>query len=154
MLAGGGKVTCRTSKGATPLHYAAQSGCVRLVEILLRKRADLRAQNKQGKTPVDVATGEAKPLLERKLAEAAAAAEKEPGAAGGDEAAEAEPSEAEAAAVADVAAGGAADAAAAGPAAAGSKRSSVAEAVDAPADAKRPKVNLTFYDGADGEEDE
>ena len=145
-------MTCRTSKGATPLHFAAQSGCARLVEILLRKRADLKAQNKQGKTPVDVATGEAKPLLERKLAEAAAAAQKEPAATGGDEADEAEPSAAEAAAD-RVAASGAADAAAAAePAPAGSKRTSVAEAAaDAPADAKRPKVNLTFYDG---EEDE
>ena len=146
-------MTCRTSKGATPLHFEAQSGCARLVEILLRKRADLKAQNKQGKTPVDVATGEAKPLLERKLAEAAAAAQKEPAATGGDEADEAEPSAAEAAADRVAApCGGAADAAAAAePAPAGSKRTSVAEAADAPADAKRPKVNLTFYDG---EEDE
>ena len=144
LLAGGGKVTCRTSKGATPLHFAAQSGCVRLVEILLRKRADVRAQNKQGKTPVDVATGEAKALLERKLAEVAATAEAEPGAAGGDEAAEAEPSPAEAEAVA----GGAA---VAEPTAAGSKRGSVAEAADAPADAKRPKVPLTFFDGEEAE---
>ena len=140
-------MTCRTSKGATPLHYAAQSGCVRLVEILLRKRADVRAQNKQGKTPVDVATGEAKALLERKLAEVVATAEAEPGAAGGDEAAEAEPSAAEAEAVAV----GAAEAAVAEPTAARSKRGSVAEAADAPADAKRPKVPLTFFDGEEEE---
>ena len=123
---------------AAPYRHV-HAGCPRLVEILLRKRADLRAQNKQGKTPVDVATGEAKPLLEQKLAEAAAAAA-EPGA---------EPDSVEAAAAAEPCAEAAVvaeDAAAAEPA--GSKRS-VAEAADAAADAKRPKVNLTFYDGED-----
>ena len=153
LLAGGAKVTCKTSKGATPLHHAAQSGacsascasrvprltacagCVRLVEILLRKRADPRAQNKQGKTPADVATGEAKPLLERKLAEAAASAE---AADGGEAAGAEEPSAPDDTPVAAVE-----------PAAAGAKRS-LAEDIPASADtdkAKKPKVVLTFDDG-------
>jgi hypothetical protein len=119
---------------------------VRLVEALLRKRADLRAQNRQGKTPVDVATGDAKPLLEQKLAEAAAAAAsaaaEEPSAAAEDAQAGAPAPHAEAEA------GGAAAEPAAG---AGSKRS-LADGV-ADSNAKRPKVVLSFDAGEDEGED-
>ena len=116
--------------------------------MLLRKRADLRAQNKQGKTPADVATGEAKPLLERKLAEAAAvsAAAEAAAAPGGDSLAEAE-------AAAPSAGVAAAAAAAVELAAAGPKRSLDAEPGAANADAKRPKVILSFYAGEDEGED-
>lgn len=107
------------------------------MEVLLRKRADLRAQNKQGKTPVDVATGEAKALLEQKLAEAAAAPA----------AAEAPPFEAD---------GGEAEAPSAEAAeqptaepAAGSKRGTTEIG---PSEAKRPKVVLSF-DAGEGEDD-
>lgn len=119
---------------------------MRLVEALLRKRADLRAQNKQGKTPVDVATGDAKPLLEQKLAEAAAAAASS--AAAGEAPEDAQAGAPEPRAEAD------ASAAAAEPAAAaGSKRSLAEGAAAADADAKRPKVVLSFDAGEDEGED-
>jgi ankyrin repeat protein len=169
LITAGAKVQCRTAKGATPLHYAAQAGasvsgmgalscrltrrragCVRLVEVLLRKKADPLAQNKQGKTPLDLATGDALALLQKRAAP------------GGDadadaDAEEAEPAAGEAAAAEPEAAAEGEDAApVAGPAP--RPKRSVAEGVVAAADedagtAKRPKVTLSFDDGADDGED-
>ena len=116
---------------------------MRLVEVLLRKRPDLRAQNKQGKTPVDVATGDAKALLEQKLAEANASAAAEPPAAATDD------EQAETAAPSPdvpVDGGAVAEPAVAEPVT-GSKRS-ISESVGvAHPKAKQPRVVLSFDDG-------
>jgi hypothetical protein len=125
---------------------------VRLVEVLLRKKADPLALNKQGKTPLDLATGDALALLQKRAAPGADA-----DADAGADAEEAEPQAGEAAAAQPEAAGEGEDAApVAGPAP--RPKRSVAEGVVAAADedagtAKRPKVTLSFDDGADGGED-
>ena len=82
LLSAGARAQCRTAKGATPLHYAVAlppgPACERLVQLLLRKKADPLAQNKQGKTPLELATTSTRALLlkagERAVEEPQAAA--------------------------------------------------------------------------------
>eukprot|EP00746_Dinoflagellata_sp_MGD_P112008 gnl/MRDRNA2_/MRDRNA2_48881_c0_seq1.p1 gnl/MRDRNA2_/MRDRNA2_48881_c0~~gnl/MRDRNA2_/MRDRNA2_48881_c0_seq1.p1 ORF type:complete len:1164 (-),score=239.84 gnl/MRDRNA2_/MRDRNA2_48881_c0_seq1:267-3758(-) len=60
LLAGGGKAalenTSPKSDNQTPLFFAAQAGRARLCEILLEKKADVNAKDKNGETPLHVAS--------------------------------------------------------------------------------------------------
>jgi len=40
----------------TPLHYAAHNGHLRVVEYLVNQKADIKANNKAGKTPLGLAS--------------------------------------------------------------------------------------------------
>lgn len=75
LLAGGARVHVANAKGQTPLHFAVQSGNERLVSSLLRKRgADVHIQNKAKKSPLDLAKGPMRELLEKWLHDKSAAA--------------------------------------------------------------------------------
>jgi len=55
-LAAGAKVNAANDSGNTALHYAALSGSARGVEFLAANGASLDVKNKQGKTPLEVAS--------------------------------------------------------------------------------------------------
>ena len=48
-------INCRDIVGNTALHYAAQSGLKRCVELLIAHQADLFVENREGKTACDLA---------------------------------------------------------------------------------------------------
>ena len=48
----------RTRDGATPLHCAAYKGILNVVEYLVAHGADVRAKDKNGNTPLDIAADE------------------------------------------------------------------------------------------------
>ena len=53
------------NKGNTPLHISSSNGHVNCMEILLHAKAPILIKNLHGKTPIDVATGEAQPFLQQ-----------------------------------------------------------------------------------------
>ncbi|KAK6412655.1 hypothetical protein LTR95_017945 [Oleoguttula sp. CCFEE 5521] len=57
LLDGGADPNLRMADGGTSLHYAAQSGLVEVVKLLLSYGADRGARNQDWKTPSDIATG-------------------------------------------------------------------------------------------------
>ncbi len=134
---------------------------MRLIELLLRKRADPLAANKQGKTPIDLAKGEALAALQQKLA---AGADDAKAAAAGEAAAEGAAAAGDVAGPAlapEAAPGGAASAEAppqaSEPTHATLKRGGAAAVADTTAAddagaAKRPKVTLSFDDGEGGDD--
>ena len=65
----------QNSKGMTALHYAAQRGDLKLVALLLRKKASLTLTTRQGKTAVDLAsTAEVRQALQAAVEAKAATA--------------------------------------------------------------------------------
>ena len=58
--------------GCTPLHYAAQYGCVRIVEILLQAGADKNAANEHGWTPLHYAARYGREAIIQKFIKAGA----------------------------------------------------------------------------------
>jgi Ankyrin repeats (3 copies)/Ankyrin repeats (many copies) len=48
----------RFGRGSTPLHLAVEDGKVEIARLLLERGANVEAQDEQGRTPVDVASGE------------------------------------------------------------------------------------------------
>ncbi len=127
-----------------------------MIELLLRKRADPLAVNKQGKTPLELAAGDARAVLQAAADAKADAAVKQP-------AEDAEPAAAYAAEAQQSPAPDAAPAAGRAPeadAAAAPRPKRPASVADdepvtaaAAAAAKRPKVVLSF-DAGEGDEDE
>jgi ankyrin len=59
LLAAGGDVNGRDSRGLTPLHEAARWGWNDVVQFLVANGADLNAKDSRGNTPVDSALGKA-----------------------------------------------------------------------------------------------
>ncbi|MGE0490064.1 MAG: ankyrin repeat domain-containing protein [Vulcanimicrobiota bacterium] len=59
----GADVRAQDKSGFTALHHAAGLGDVELVKLLLAKGASKEVKNEEGKTPLDLATGEAKEYL-------------------------------------------------------------------------------------------
>ena len=65
LINAGAEINCKDGGGNTPLHYAAKSGNVQLIEILLEtSNFNLKVKNNIGMTPIDMATSkEAKLFL-------------------------------------------------------------------------------------------
>ena len=63
LLRRGADPDVRDEEGNTVLHWAASRGHGWVVDLLVRYGADLYAKNKRGRTPLDVAVGEAKTVL-------------------------------------------------------------------------------------------
>ncbi|HEX5111122.1 MAG TPA: ankyrin repeat domain-containing protein [Vicinamibacterales bacterium] len=59
LLAAGGKINEKDSRGLTPLHEAARWGWNDVVTFLVENGADLNAKDNRGNTPVDSALGKA-----------------------------------------------------------------------------------------------
>ena len=51
----GVNVNAKTSKGWTPLHYAAQRGQKEVANLLFTRGADANAQDERDRTPLDIA---------------------------------------------------------------------------------------------------
>jgi ankyrin repeat protein len=66
LVESGADVNAVNDAGNTAVHYAAQTGAARIVELLASKGAKLDAENYQGKTPLDLAKGATAALI-RKL---------------------------------------------------------------------------------------
>jgi len=49
----------------TPLHYAAISGSLEAIQLLVDARAQISVSDKDGKLPVDYCSGEAKEYLQQ-----------------------------------------------------------------------------------------
>lgn len=54
-------------EGNTPLHYATLHGGREIIQLLLGKKADPLSKNNYGRTPKDLAEGDAKELLEEAI---------------------------------------------------------------------------------------
>ncbi|MCA9795600.1 MAG: ankyrin repeat domain-containing protein, partial [Candidatus Eremiobacteraeota bacterium] len=63
MIDKGADVKAQDKRGFTALHHAAGMGDVELVKLLLAKGASKEVSNEDGKTPLDMATGEAQAYL-------------------------------------------------------------------------------------------
>jgi ankyrin repeat protein len=63
LLRRGADPDVRDEEGNTVLHWATSRGHGWVVDLLVRYGADLYAKNKRGRTPLDVAVGEAKTVL-------------------------------------------------------------------------------------------
>ena len=63
LLRRGADPDVRDEEGNTVLHWTASRGYGLVVDLLVRYGADLYAKNKRGRTPLDVAVGEAKTVL-------------------------------------------------------------------------------------------
>jgi ankyrin repeat protein len=55
LLTAKAEVEVRDDAGETPLHFAALSGSVKIVEALLKANADVSAKCVRGRTPLDIA---------------------------------------------------------------------------------------------------
>jgi hypothetical protein len=61
LLSKGLDVNLTDHSGATPLHSASSRGEVSMVEFLLQNRADAKARDKDGLTPMDWAVSQIRP---------------------------------------------------------------------------------------------
>ena len=62
------EVNHRNNSGRTVLHYAAEyKGSPGLVQLLLKRGADLKLKDNSGKTPADVARAKGNQVLEKLL---------------------------------------------------------------------------------------
>ena len=46
-------MTARDKDGETPLHWAASGGSPAVVDLLIARGADMKAEDDEGKTPID-----------------------------------------------------------------------------------------------------
>lgn len=58
-LCAGLKVNSKTRKGTNALHFAAKKGHVKLVQYLIRRKANVSATDRNGKTALDLASDKA-----------------------------------------------------------------------------------------------